>query len=141
LIDAETYGTEERAFQLLGLKWAGMDVRKDLIKLMAAALIADQQPDGGWAPLPGMRSDAYSTGQALVALHEAGALSATDSTYKLGVEYLLQTQLHDGSWHVATRSTPGQPYFESGFPHGKDQFISIAASNWATMALIIAARN
>jgi hypothetical protein len=39
---------------------------------------------------------------------------------------------------VTSRSTPVQPYFESGFPHGKDQFISIAASNWATMALILA---
>ena len=29
-----------------------------------------------------------------------------------------------------------QPYYESGFPHGKDQFISIAASSWAVRALI-----
>ena len=28
-------------------------------------------------------------------------------------------------------------YFESGFPHGKDQFISIAASSWATTALAL----
>ena len=35
---------------------------------------------------------------------------------------------------------PVQAYFESGFPHGKDQFISAAATNWATMALIPAAQ-
>jgi len=30
-----------------------------------------------------------------------------------------------------------QPYFESGFPHGKDQWISVAGTNWATMALTL----
>jgi ankyrin repeat protein len=138
LIEAKSYGTEERAFQLLGLKWAGVDLQRDSVNSKATALIAEQQSDGGWAPLPGMQSDAYATGQALVALHEAGALSTDSPAYKRGVQYLLQTQLDDGSWHVTTRSAPVQPYFESGFPHGKDQFISIAASNWATMALIFA---
>ena len=28
-----------------------------------------------------------------------------------------------------------QPYFETGFPHGKDQFISSAATSWAAIAL------
>jgi hypothetical protein len=32
-----------------------------------------------------------------------------------------------------------QPYFESGFPHGRSQFISCAATCWATMALVPAA--
>jgi ankyrin repeat protein len=138
---AETYGTEERAFQLLGLKWTGMDLHRQSLKNLATALLAEQLSDGGWAPLPGMQSNAYATGQALVALHEAGALSANEAAYKRGVQYLLQTQLEDGSWHVMTRATPAQPYFESGFPHGKDQFISIAATNWATMALILAIPN
>jgi ankyrin repeat protein len=138
LMHAEAYATEERAFQLLGLKWADADLRRESVKTMATALLAEQQSDGGWAPLPGMQSDAYATGQALVALHDAGSLSTKAAAYKRGVEYLLQTQLEDGSWHVTTRSTPAQPYFESGFPHGKDQFISIAASNWATLALIFA---
>jgi hypothetical protein len=31
-----------------------------------------------------------------------------------------------------------QPYFESGFPHGHDQWISAAATAWATMALTLA---
>jgi ankyrin repeat protein len=138
LIEAGPYGTEERAFQLLGLKWAGVELKRDSVKTRATALIAEQQSDGGWAPIPGMKSDAYATGQALVALHEAGALSPDAAAYKRGVQFLLKTQLDDGSWHVTTRSTSVQPYFESGFPHGRDQFISIAASNWATMALILA---
>ncbi len=43
----------------------------------------------------------------------------------------------DGSWLVRTRSHPTQNYFESGFPHGADQFISAAATNWATQALLL----
>jgi hypothetical protein len=36
---------------------------------------------------------------------------------------------------VVSWSNPFQTYFESGFPHGKDQFISITASSWAAAAL------
>jgi hypothetical protein len=56
------------------------------------------------------------------------------------VRFLLGTQLEDGSWYVRTRAIPVQPYFDSEFPHGQDQFISAAATNWATMALALAAR-
>jgi hypothetical protein len=31
-----------------------------------------------------------------------------------------------------------QPYFESGFPYGHDQWISAAGTSWATMALSLA---
>jgi hypothetical protein len=40
--------------------------------------------------------------------------------------------MQDGSWHVRKRALPTQPYFESGFPNGVDQYISAAATNWAT---------
>src|SRR5205823_11944878 len=81
--------------------------------------------------------DAYATGSALVALHEAGKLATTAAVYQRGVNYLLKNQLEDGSWRVQSRSKPFQTYFESGFPHRKDQFISIAASGWATTALTL----
>jgi hypothetical protein len=72
-----------------------------------------------------------------VALKQAGALSVTDAAYKGGIEYLLKTQFEDGSWYVKSRAIPIQPFFESGFPHGQDQWISAAASNWAAMALAL----
>jgi len=50
----------------------------------------------------------------------------------------LKTQLEDGSWFVQSRSFPIQKYFESGFPHGRNQFISAAATSWATIALVSA---
>jgi ankyrin repeat protein len=139
LMTAEPKTTYERALQLLGLAWGGVDARHERVRTAARALLAEQRSDGGWGQLPTLASDAYGTGQAMVALHEAGALRAADAAYQRGVRYLLNTQLEDGSWYVTSRSLPFQPYFESGFPHGPDQWISIAASNWASMALARAA--
>jgi hypothetical protein len=76
----------------------------------------------------------------LTALVEAGGLAVTDPVYRRGMQFLLDSQLEDGSWYVRTRVIPVQPYFDSEFPHGTDQFISAAATNWATMALIAGAR-
>jgi hypothetical protein len=54
------------------------------------------------------------------------------------VKYLLGTQEPEGSWHVRGRSLPVQALFESGFPHGRDQWISAAGTSWAAMALSLA---
>jgi ankyrin repeat protein len=129
---------EDHAFQLLGPIWAGGDKPdrdKDAIRKASRALLTEQRPDGGWAQLTTLTSDAYATGQALVALRDCGALKVTDTAYKRGVQFLVNSQLADGSWHVKSRALPIQPYFESDFPHGRDQFISAAATNWAVMAL------
>src|SRR5262249_59299485 len=91
------------------------------------------------AQLPTLTSDAYATGQALVALHESGAPPVADAAYQRGIRFLLNTQLEDGSWHVKSRAIPIQPYFESDFPHGHDQCISAAATSSVTMALAPAA--
>ncbi|HET7218406.1 MAG TPA: ankyrin repeat domain-containing protein [Vicinamibacterales bacterium] len=129
--------TEDRVFQLLGLTWGGapQTARNEAVR----ELLAAQRSDGGWGQLSSMTSDAYATGSVLVALHEGG-VRAGDAAYRRGVQYLLETQLADGSWFVHTRSQPTQIYFESGFPHRASQFISAAATNWATQALIVAAR-
>jgi hypothetical protein len=140
LIKARPQTTEDRAFHLLGLRWAGVNPRQAIMRNGVRALLAKQRSDGGWAQLASIASDAYATGQALVALREAGALSATDPAYKRGIAFLLKTQLEDGSWYVKSRAIPFQPYFESGFPHGHDQWVSMAASNWATTALALDAR-
>jgi hypothetical protein len=137
LVKAEPKSNEDRAFQLLGLKWS--KASKKIIRKAAAELLATQRADGGWGQLPSMASDAYATGQTLVGLHESGALAVIDTAYQCGIRFLLNTQLEDGSWYVKSRSHPFQPYFESGFPHGHDQWISAAATNWAVMALAPAA--
>jgi hypothetical protein len=127
---------EGRTFRLLGLGWGGSD--KKVLKQALDDLIRNQRADGGWAQLPGLESDAYATGQALYALGVGGKLSADHESYRKGVANLLRTQLPDGTWLVHSRSYPVQPYFESGFPHGPDQWISAAATSWATMALTLA---
>ena len=52
--------------------------------------------------------------------------------------FLLDSQLDDGLWLVQSCSKAIQTDFESGFPHGEHQFISISGTNWATMALLAA---
>jgi hypothetical protein len=53
------------------------------------------------------------------------------------IEDETEKKFHDGSWLVQSRSLPVQRYFESGFPHGANQWISAAGSSWAAMALIL----
>ncbi len=128
---------KKKCFQLLGLTWSGAD--KKFIAQQAKKLLAAQHEDGGWPQLDSLQTDAYATGQSLYALNQSGQLPVTSPAYQKGIDFLLSTQLADGSWHVKTRSYPFVPYVNSGFPHDKDQFISAAGSNWATMALILAA--
>ena len=130
--------TQDRAFHLLGLAWG--NAAPATIKASARALAATQRADGGWNQLPEMVSDAYATGQALYALNRR-QMAVSSPVYQKGVDYLLRTQAPDGSWHVETRAIWLQPYFESGFPYGRDQFISAAGTAWAVMALAPAAQS
>lgn len=128
--------TEDHVFRLRAFALIG-DC-DDVIPAARDQLLSLQRPDGGWAQLPDSESDAYATGSVLAALLQAANLAADHESYQKGLRYLLQNQQSDGSWHVVSRSKPFQTYFESGYPHGKDQFISIAAGSWATMALTLA---
>ena len=122
----------ERAFQVMGLKWAGAN--EETVGRAAAELRKLQRPDGGWAQLDQLSSDAFATGAALYALRMSGT-KPQDAAYRKGVQYLLETQAADGSWHVASRSPKIQPYFQSGFPYDHDQWISVAATGWSVAAL------
>src|SRR5438876_1009892 len=132
--------TEERTYKLLGLKWSGGD--RASLSAATRDLAKTQEADGGWASLDGRASDAYSTGQALVALHDGGGMSITDANWQRGIDWLLKTQAADGSWHTATRLYPpaplSPPYYESGLPYGHDQFLSAQGGAWAVMALAYA---
>lgn len=124
---------EDHAMRLMGLAWAKPDSAE--LGVAVKELLAAQRPDGGWGQTSTLETDAYATGQSLVALRESGMVSVNSEAYRRGAGYLLRTQLPDGSWHVRTRSFPVQPYKESGFPHGKDQWISASGTAWAAMAL------
>lgn len=135
LLAVDPKETEERVMQLLGLAWTNAD--KSAIRRRGEQLLARQQPDGGWSQRAGFPSDAYATGQALYALHEASVVPVSSAAYRRGVKFLLDTQFEDGSWHVISRAVKFQPYFESGFPHHHDQWISSAGTAWAAIALAL----
>jgi ankyrin repeat protein len=129
--------TEGRTYQLLGLLWSEADRR--LLESLSGELAATQRADGGWSSIDGRASEAYSTGEALVALHDAGVVKVSDPVWQRGLAFLLRTQAEDGTWHVPSRlhdpARLSPPYFESDYPYGHDQFISAAGAAWSVMAL------
>jgi len=129
--------TEDRVMQLLGLKWSNTNARARDSR--THELIAAQRADGGWAQTPYLPSDAYATGQVLFALREM-SVPATDTALQRGAAFLLRTQDKDGSWYVKSRAMKIQPYFESGFPYGHDQWISQTATSWAVIGLSLTAQ-
>jgi ankyrin repeat protein len=135
----EAKATEEQAYRLIGLKWAGAD--RASLQRLARELKAAQRADGGWGALPERNSDVYATAQALVALREGG-VGDIDPAWRRGVEYLLKAQAPDGSWRLTSRLHPpaplSPPYFDAGYPEGHDQFISMTAASWAVMVLAYA---
>jgi hypothetical protein len=102
LRNAEPKSTEDAVFRILGLVWSGAD--REWIRIAAARLIEQQRPDGGWAQTQLLESDAYATGQAIIALHEAGAFPAADAVRSRAVQFLLHA---DARWFVAPK-TPGR---------------------------------
>jgi ankyrin repeat protein len=135
LAKAHSFNNEDRSWRLTGLAWAGTDraaTQRALHELLAA-----QRPDGGWSDLPSMSSSPYATGRSLVAL-QVGGLPVSDPAYQRGIHWLLSTQQEDGSWYARTRALGFQPYFDAGFPHGYDQWMSAAGTSWAAMALALA---
>ena len=133
---------EDASFRLMGLVWAGeKSIHPDVLNA-SADLLAMKNSDGGWPQLPGYESDAYSTGEAVYALHEAGIPPTTDKAWQKGIQFLRSSQAKDGTWHVRSRMlSPADispPYFTTGFPYGKDEYLSYAGSCWAVMALLSA---
>ncbi|MEO7145855.1 MAG: ankyrin repeat domain-containing protein [Bryobacteraceae bacterium] len=129
---AQSTNNDDRSYRLLGLAWAGTD--RDATQYAMRELLAKQRPDGGWSDLESMESSAFATGKSLYGLQIAG-LPASDAAYRRAIEFLLNTQQEDGSWYVRTRAMAFQPYFDAGFPHGFNQWISAAGTSWATTAL------
>jgi ankyrin repeat protein len=133
LMTAKPVTTDDRASLLIGLK--NSEAPKANVQDAAKSLLELQRPDGGWGGNPNLASDAYATSEALSALYESGMVAAGDAAYQRGMRFLLETRESDGSWHVRSRAPKFQPYFESGFPHDHDQWISAAATARAVVAL------
>jgi ankyrin repeat protein len=131
------FNTEDLTFRLLGLYWTHAPAAD--IERAARDLTAAQRPDGSWGQTPSRPSDAYATGQALSALQITHTADA--AVIQKGLQYLLQTQKADGTWHVPTRLHTyipvSPPYFDTAFPYAKDQIMSMYGTTWSAMALML----
>jgi ankyrin repeat protein len=119
--------TEEINMRNLGRHWAGA-------KADPKEILAWQNDEGAWSQRPGLAPDAYATGQSLYTLAQIG-FPVQDARFQKGIQWLLRNQAKDGSWYVRSRSVKFQPFFETGFPYGHDQWISSMATGWAGLAL------
>lgn len=135
LLELEPETQEDRNSQLGGLGL--LRASRERIDNAKQAILDSQRKDGGWGQEGEMASDAYATGQTLFTLRRVG-LPIEDAVYQRGLRFLLETQQADGSWLVESRSEPLQIFFDNGDPHGKNQFISIAATSYGTIALALA---
>jgi hypothetical protein len=133
LLNTKPRTTDDFAMWLFGLRHRGGAASN--VQRAAKELLALQRVDAGWAPSPYLAGDAYATCRALWVLSDTGTLPTTDPAYRRGLEFLIRTRADDGSWHVPGRAPKFQPYFESGFPYGHDQWISSAATARAVVVL------
>ncbi|MCC6540482.1 MAG: ankyrin repeat domain-containing protein [Bryobacterales bacterium] len=133
LMQAPVRTTDDAAMKVMALHAAGAPAVS--VAQAARALTRLQHADGGFSANPEMAADAYATGEALVALASTGQAVQHADVARRGAEWLRRTQQADGSWHVRSRSAKFQPYFDAGFPHGHDQWLSNAATGWAVAAL------
>src|SRR5205823_1666596 len=108
LLTTAARDSEDRVFRLWGLKLIGAPEKG--VRAAVRDLVQGQRKDGGWAQISAGDSDAYATGSALVALHEAGGMPVSDPVYQRGLKFLISSQRQDGSWLVRSRSKPFQTY-------------------------------
>jgi ankyrin repeat protein len=124
--------TDDAAMKLLALSYTGATEAE--LSAAIKSLESRQRADGGWGGNPSLTSDAYSTGLSIYALAEAKR-GARSPSYRRGADWLRRNQAADGSWHVRSRAPKFQPFFESGFPYGGDQWISNMGTAWAVAGL------
>ena len=109
--------TDDKAFRLLGLQWTESD--QAIVRQAADVLRREQNPDGGWAQLRGMNSDAYATGLA------GGTTSSDpDARHRHGLYARRRVPAEDtgGRWLVAgaqTSRTGQQPLLRKWIPTWK----------------------
>jgi squalene cyclase len=100
-----------------------------------ATLVRGQGKDGGWGPYPTVSAEVFDTALVVLALAvlradadlAASAYSGEELSRAIsrGREYVLRSQLTDGSWPETTRPTNQESYAQR-----------ISTTGWALLALI-----
>lgn len=93
-------------------------------------VLASQNPDGGWSQNKEMKSDAYSTGQTLYALAEAG-FPLSDPAVERARAFLVNSQEDGGSWAMTSRPNP-----RDGKSAKNLAPIAYSGSAWAVLGLM-----
>ena len=99
--------------------------KPDRAQELARALVARQNPDGGWSWGKDFPSDPYATGQSLYALGRVG-LKSDDPAVQRAWKFLLDRQRPDGSY-IAPSKKPGVK---------ENPIATYWASAWATIGLL-----
>ena len=125
--------TQAAALRLVAQVWDGPSVDTtspvDKVQTEIESLIRRANSDGGWPQIPGARSDAYATGQALYILSLAGE-KHDRIEMRRGVQFLVGTQRDDGSWLMTRRGHPGVTPTKEMVP------ITYFGSVWGTLGLL-----
>jgi hypothetical protein len=98
-------------------------------------LLSRQNEDGGWSADIALSqpSDAFATGQATYAISLAGQRDEQEkAAVERAIEFLVQTQEKNGSWHVPKRAFSPS----SGDPDPVDEVYTYWGTAWATLGLL-----
>jgi len=112
---------ENRVYQLLGLAWSGESALK--LQPLAKALVSEQRPDGGVA-IAGHRERCICDSSGCVCLEKLPPAWRTPMPAVERDNGSAGEPTRNGTWHGAPPRIPFQPTMNSGFPHGKDSWIS-----------------
>jgi len=84
-----------------------------------------QTRDGGWGPYADSPPEVFDTALALLALAGFRTETGVPEMIQRGREFLIATQLSDGSWPATTRPSGGQSYAQQ-----------MSTTGWAMLALL-----
>lgn len=103
---------------------AAVDQRRRCLTMIEAG----QGRDGGWGPFEISPAEPFDTAIVLLALAKLPATPERDKMLRGGRQFLVESQLDDGSWLETTRPAGGQSYAQR-----------ISTTGWAALALLMTA--
>jgi len=129
LLNAEKGDSAELQFHVLKL-WLQLKGGDAGVAGSIERIVAKQNADGGWSQVKDAPSDAWATGQTLYVLSPAGR-KPDDPAVRKAREFLVKTQLADGSWLMKSR--PKGPEMKSA---KNLEPITYSGTSWALLGLI-----